>query len=116
MGDDELVKFLKVIYEPEHERVPRYLSIRCLIREFGVREIERSFIFQYDIINKKVFFRVYPTLVLLSIGEARSVEEATEQAKGFLTKWIGDIDIQFKLRTAQEIRCLEEEKRSTQLK
>lgn len=107
----EIIKFIRTTYKPDDENILGYLSIRCLIREFGTRERERSYTFQYDSINGKVFFLVYPTLVQLPISDAKNVEEATEQAKGFLTKWIGDIDIQFKLRTAQEIRRLEEEKK-----
>jgi hypothetical protein len=116
MGYDvELVKILEITYIPDHEKIPGYLSIYCLIKEFRTREQERGYTFQYDNINGKVFFRVYPTGVQLPLGDARNVEEATEQAKEFLFKWLGD-DTQFRLRTAEEIRRLEEEKRSKRLK
>jgi len=112
MGHDvALVQFLDTNYLPEHKHIPGYLSIRCLIKEWGWREKKASYTFQYYPDEKKVFFRAYPVQVQLLIGEATNLEEAIEQAKQFLTKWLGD-DLEFRLKTAQEIRRLEEGKRS----
>jgi hypothetical protein len=106
----ELVKFLDAKYHPEHDHIPGYISILCHLREFGTRDIERGYDFQYDRDSGKVFFLVYPTGVQLPVGIATSVEDAIEQAKQFLTKWLNG-DFQFQRITSQEIQRLEAEKR-----
>ncbi len=108
----ELPKFLNVLYLPEHEKIPGYLSIECLFEEHSGWEIERGFTFQY--LDGEVFFRVYPTLVQLPLGKASSLDDAIEMAKEFLKKWLS-LDLKthgrFQLEVASEILRLEEEKR-----
>jgi len=107
----ELPKFLDVLYLPEHEKIPGYLSIECLFEEHPGWEIERGFTFQY--LEGEVFFRVYPTLVQFPLGKASNLENAIEMTKQFLRKWVGhDIkDSQFRIETAEAIFQMEEEKR-----
>lgn len=107
----ELPKFINFTYSPADEQVPGCLTVRYRFEKWSGHEVERGFIFQY--LQGKVFFRVYPTLVQLPLGEAASVEEAVELAKQFLDKWLSEDPryLGFQNKMAREISRLEEEKR-----
>ncbi len=109
----DLPVFLEDRYEPDDEYVPGCLTIRCRFEDHGWpgRIIEGPYIFQYFEKEKSLFFRVYPTLVQLPLGEANSLEEAIEQAKSFLRRWLGK-DGHFQLEVSREIQRLEEEQRA----
>lgn len=108
----DLPVFLEHRYEPDDEYVPGCLTIRCRYEDHGWpgRIIEGPYIFQYFEKGKRLFFRVYPTLVQLPLGEANTLEEAIEQAKSFLRRWLGK-DWQFQHKVAEKIQRLEEEQR-----
>lgn len=113
MGVDiELVAFLDAIYLPDHKSFPGLLSIGCVIREWGgLREQKCGYSFQYERDTGRVYFLVYPSYVRLLIGKAGDPQEAIEQAKQWLTRWLGE-DTKFRMRTAGEIERLEEEQRA----
>ena len=106
----DLPEFLDVHYEPDDKSIPGRLTIGCRFEDHGWpgRVIERSLIFQYHAQDGKLFFRVYPSLVQLPLGEAKDLEDATEKAKQFLKKRLGK-DRQFQSRTFGEILRLEKE-------
>jgi len=97
-------------YEPDNKYVPGRLAFFCRFEDQGWpgRIIERSLVFQYFEKEKRIFFRVYPTLVQFPLGEADNLDEAIDQAKSFLRRWLGK-DWQFQLEVSREIRRLEEE-------
>lgn len=108
-NNEELPKFIKAKYNPNHSHIPGYISILCLFEDQGWlgREIERGFSFQY--LQGTTYFHVYPTGVQLPLGNAATVDEAIEIAKQFLKKWIGtdQADAPFRHETADAILQLE---------
>ncbi|MCE9646704.1 MAG: hypothetical protein K8S20_11960 [Chloroflexi bacterium] len=105
----ELLEFLEISYRPDHASIPGCISIVCLIREWGLNERKKAYTFQYNHNQKKLYFIVYPTRVQLPVADAENEENAIEQAKQFLTQWLGG-SMQFRLKTAEEIRRLEAKK------
>lgn len=113
-NNPELPIFLESIYNPDDKYIPGRIKIRCLFEDAGWpgREIQRGFNFQY--LQEKVYFHVYPTGVQLPLGNATNVDEAIEIAKQFLKKWLS-LDLKtygrFQHEVADKILRLEEEKR-----
>ncbi|MBI4760625.1 MAG: hypothetical protein ACOYYF_07475 [Chloroflexota bacterium] len=109
-------EFLDAIYIPNHDPIPGYLGIGCLIMEFGIREQKCGYDFQYKSDTGELFF-VCPTFgsnfVYLPIGIAENVDDAIEQAKQFLVKWLtGEPQYwTFQQETHAKIMQLEEEQR-----
>jgi hypothetical protein len=106
----DLPVFLEHRYEPDDEYVPGCLTIRCRFEDHGWsgRIIERGFVFQYFPEERQLFFYVFPTYVQLPLGKPSCLEEAIEQAKSFLRRWLGK-DWKFQLKIDEEIQRLEEE-------
>ncbi|MDX9993365.1 MAG: hypothetical protein RBS68_15085 [Anaerolineales bacterium] len=109
-NNPELPIFLESLYDPDDKYIPGYITVRCLFEDAGWpgREIQRGFNFQY--LQGKVYFHVYPTGVQLPLGNAATVDEAIEIAKRFLKKWLSaDISRHgaFKSEMAEKILHLE---------
>lgn len=84
----ELPKFLESLYDPNDKYIPGCITVRCVFEDEGWpgRIIKSGFNFQY--LEGKVFYHVYPTGVQLLLGNAATVDEAIEIAKQFLRKWL----------------------------